>query len=161
MHQNKYRVLVGQHTYDLDIEDCLTMNMIALDEDKYHLIDATRGYSIDIVSMAIDQKRLELRINGKLMNILIQDPLDLIIQSMGYLNEENQVSQNVHAPMPGLVLEILTQEGQFLEKGHPILILEAMKMENLIKMPGPGKIHRIEIAKGETVDKGQLLIEIE
>jgi biotin carboxyl carrier protein len=67
----------------------------------------------------------------------------------------------VKAPMPGLVLNIVVEPGQTVEKGDPMIILEAMKMENVIKAAGEGRVKAIKVQKGMAVDKGQLLIELD
>ena len=63
--------------------------------------------------------------------------------------------------MPGLVLDVLVTPGQKVEKGDALLILEAMKMENVIKASGEGVVKSIQVTKGAAVDKGQLLVEME
>ena len=63
--------------------------------------------------------------------------------------------------MPGLVLSILVEPGQAVQKGDVLLILEAMKMENVLKAAGDGTVKNIAVAKGAAVDKGQLLLEME
>ncbi len=68
---------------------------------------------------------------------------------------------DIKAPMPGLVLSVQVQEGQEVQHGEPLLVLEAMKMENLIKSPGSGRVKRIHVSNGNTVEKNQLLIERE
>ena len=68
---------------------------------------------------------------------------------------------NVKAPMPGLVLDILVEAGQSVNKGDNLLILEAMKMENIIKASGNGVVKNININKKDAVEKNQLLIEME
>lgn len=67
---------------------------------------------------------------------------------------------NVKAPMPGLVLDILVEAGQSVNKGDNLLILEAMKMENIIKASGNGVVKNININKKMRL-KNQLLIEME
>ena len=62
------------------------------------------------------------------------------------------------APMPGMVLNVLAEAGQTVEKGDALLVLEAMKMENLIKATAGATVGSIEIAEGQAVEKGQLLI---
>jgi len=68
---------------------------------------------------------------------------------------------NVKAPMPGLVLDILVEPGQSVQKGDNLLILEAMKMENIIKASGSGVVKNIPVHKKDAVEKNQLLIEME
>ncbi|MCL4115950.1 UNVERIFIED_CONTAM: hypothetical protein GTU68_032768 [Idotea baltica] len=63
--------------------------------------------------------------------------------------------------MPGLVLEIRVEKGQTIEKGEPILVLEAMKMENVLKSPSGGVVADIKIEKGEAVEKNQVLVTFE
>ncbi|MEM1216899.1 MAG: biotin/lipoyl-containing protein, partial [Bacteroidota bacterium] len=68
---------------------------------------------------------------------------------------------DVLAPMPGLILDVLVAAGQAVEKGTPLVILEAMKMENVLKAAGPGTVKAIAVQQGAAVDKKQLLIEME
>ena len=63
--------------------------------------------------------------------------------------------------MPGLILEIHVRIGQAVNEDDPLLILEAMKMENVITSPRDGIIKSISVKKSESVDKNQLLIEFE
>ena len=62
--------------------------------------------------------------------------------------------------MPGLVLQILVEAGQTVQKGEPLLILEAMKMENVLKASGEGQVKSVNVQKGMAVDKGHLLLEM-
>lgn len=63
--------------------------------------------------------------------------------------------------MPGLVLQILVEPGQLVQKGDALLLLEAMKMENVIKAASNGQVKTVAVQKGAAVDKGQLLLEME
>ncbi|MFT4648054.1 MAG: biotin carboxyl carrier protein [Glaciecola sp.] len=64
----------------------------------------------------------------------------------------------VEAVMPGIVVEVLVEEGQAVEAGTPLLILEAMKMQNEIKAPGAGSVTEIRVKAGETVASGAILV---
>jgi len=66
--------------------------------------------------------------------------------------------ENIKAPMPGLVLEVMVSAGQTVQKGDPVLILEAMKMENVLKAPGDGTVVSVEVSKGNAVEKNAVLI---
>jgi pyruvate carboxylase subunit B len=63
--------------------------------------------------------------------------------------------------MPGLVLDILVEEGDTVEAEQGLLVLEAMKMENELKAPSGGIVSAIHVTDGVAVDKEDLLIEIE
>jgi biotin carboxyl carrier protein len=71
----------------------------------------------------------------------------------------NKKVKNLKAPMPGLVRQILVNVDEEIIKDTPLLILEAMKMENVIKAQGEGKIKSIQVNQGQAVEKSALLIE--
>jgi biotin carboxyl carrier protein len=65
------------------------------------------------------------------------------------------------APMPGLVVRIPVETGQKVEAGTPLVVLEAMKMENELKAPAASTVKSIRVSPGDAVEKGQLLVEFE
>ncbi len=91
----------------------------------------------------------------------ISGALDELIKSMGIERGRTKVVNAIKAPMPGLILEINVSVGQEVKENDPLLILEAMKMENCFLSPRDGVIKSIAVEKGNAVDKGQLLIEFE
>ncbi len=66
----------------------------------------------------------------------------------------------IHAPMPGLVVGVLMEAGAEVKAGQPVVVLEAMKMENDLSSPINGKIKEILVNKGQTVDLGDVLVVI-
>ncbi|WP_280524015.1 biotin/lipoyl-containing protein [Enhygromyxa salina] len=69
-------------------------------------------------------------------------------------------SGSLTAPMPGRVVKILIAVGERVELGAPAIIVEAMKMENELHAPSAGVVRSVAVAEGDTVDAGQLLIEL-
>lgn len=69
-------------------------------------------------------------------------------------------SQIVRAPMPGMLKSVLVSEGDVVQRGTPLCILEAMKMENEIKSPGDLVVKRIAVSAGIAVDKAAVLVEL-
>ena len=67
----------------------------------------------------------------------------------------------VHAPMPGLIVDVLVAKGAEVEAGQPVVIVEAMKMQNELVAPLKGRVARISVEPGATVETGQLLIAIQ
>jgi len=63
------------------------------------------------------------------------------------------------APMPGLVVRVSVEDGQAIEAGVPVVIVEAMKMENELRAPAAAKVARVRVAAGDAVEKGQVLVE--
>ena len=95
-----------------------------------------------------------------------------ILAEMKKEDEEGEVDVNAEeyrelrnrarqSPYPSLVLEVMASSGQEVKKGDALLILEAMKMENVIKAQGDGIVKEVQIEKGQTVDKGAILVEME
>jgi pyruvate carboxylase subunit B len=67
----------------------------------------------------------------------------------------------IRAPMPGLVVKVEVEEGDVVEAGQGMAIVEAMKMENELKAEGPGVVSTIHVAAGDTVEKDQILIDLD
>ena len=65
------------------------------------------------------------------------------------------------APMPGLVVRVLVETGFQVEAGQPMVVIEAMKMENELKVAGAGVVKKVLVAPGARVEKGALLVELE
>ena len=64
------------------------------------------------------------------------------------------------APMPGMVVSISVEEGQEVEKGQVLVILESMKMQNELKSPRAGKVNRIRVKSGDNVEQRQTLLSV-
>lgn len=64
------------------------------------------------------------------------------------------------APMPGLVVSVLVNEGDAVEKGQVLVVLESMKMQNELKAPRPGTVGRVRVKAGETVEQKQTLLSV-
>ena len=108
-----------------------------------------------------DPKNQVILVNNTKYEIKIEDNLDQLISKLGFNEVKKEDASDIFSPMPGLVLDILVSENEEIEKGQALVILEAMKMENIIKAQGTGKIQAIKISKGDKVEKSQLLISIE
>lgn len=67
----------------------------------------------------------------------------------------------LRAPMPGLVLRLAVTVGSRVAPGDPLLVLEAMKMENELRATAPGVVAAVRVAGGAAVEKGQVLVEFE
>lgn len=74
--------------------------------------------------------------------------------------QEDATRGEIHAPMPGLVVQVLTHEGEEVEAGHPLVVVEAMKMQNALVAPLKGRVRSIPVTPGTAVETGQLLLAI-
>ena len=98
-----------------------------------------------------------MRIGGKTYAVKLQDEQARMMKNMGFDRNAAKVKE-IKAPMPGLVINVLVKPGDQVKKGDPILVLEAMKMENVIKAPGDAVVSAVPAEKGRAVEKGQLLV---
>lgn len=124
------------------------------------LLDHQR-YEAEIMQVNRDERWVELRINGKPARVGLSSPLDKLLHDMGMDTAASARAAQVKAPMPGLVLRVLVEVGQEVQKDDKVMILEAMKMENVIKSPGQGVVKQILVQAGQAVDKNQVLIDFE
>ncbi|HWH23521.1 MAG TPA: DUF3182 family protein [Candidatus Limnocylindria bacterium] len=69
-------------------------------------------------------------------------------------------SQMIDAPMPGSVIAVHVSEGDAVEQGQPLVVLEAMKMENAVPAPAAGRVERLLVEAGQQVSRGQPLVEL-
>ncbi len=83
------------------------------------------------------------------------------LNQMGIKTTETIGTQLIKAPMPGLVVKILVKEGDTVQKGDSLLLIEAMKMENEIKANHPGVVTGIYVSEKEAVEQGAKLMTVE
>ena len=129
-------------------------------DNYYMLIDGVKHIA-RINSISPDGKLFNIRSAGQNYTVRVQTDLDQLVKKMGLSDYDTQAVGNIEAPMPGRVLDIKVDEGQAVEEGTPLMVLEARKMENILTAVGTGTISKIHVDKGATVDKGELLIEME
>ncbi len=124
-----------------------------------HVIYKNKSYNVEAVSEDGQSKQATIKVNGNNYQVKIEDQYDQLLKNLGMSDLLSNKLVEIKAPMPGLVLNMLIKEGQEIKKGDSLLILEAMKMENLIKSTTDGVIKNILITKGDKVEKGQTLIQ--
>jgi len=161
MGEQLYKAIVNNE-WELDIlqHQLAALDLIALEEGNYHLLQDDRSYQIIVEGFNAEERTVALRVNGNLYKIQLLDEVGQMVRQMGLSRNTAAKAGDVKAPMPGLVLEIAVKEGEQVQEGQPLLILEAMKMENVLKSPGEGMVEEIVVQQGSPVDKGQLLIRI-
>jgi biotin carboxyl carrier protein len=111
-----------------------------------------------VIKNSATSANILLQINGTSIEVHTKDELERLLEKMGMSLSGGAKIKELKAPMPGLVLNVLVQIGQSLQKDEPLLVLEAMKMENVIKSPVEGVIESITVKNGDKVDKNQVLI---
>lgn len=126
---------------------------------RYLLRSGTKLFKIDNVSY--DKHAVQFTLNGKWCSVDVRDEQDLLLDKLGFKTAAEIGEGELNAPMPGKILEVIVNEGDTVETGDPVAILEAMKMENELKAPIAGTITTIAVSKNDSVEKNELILEIE
>lgn len=120
-----------------------------------------KSYTATVEAVDHRAKTLTVSIDGQLRTIAISEPMDQLLASMGMDLKAMQKAEPIKAPMPGMILKILVEPGQQISKGDGLLILEAMKMENVLKAAANGVVKSVNVVERVAVEKGTVLIEME
>ena len=159
----------GKNTFSIDQEDGQwIINDAAADWDAswqpnglISVLYNGKSYTAIIEHTDRKTKEVSLRVNGQLYKIAIKEPIDLLLSNMGLDLKAMHKAEPIKAPMPGMVIKILVTPGQQINKGDGLVILEAMKMENILKATGAGIVKSIKVNERTAVEKGMVLIELE
>ena len=123
------------------------IDLVKLLDNKFHILQNHKSYNIEVLHTDYNLKRFSIKVNNNIYDLNLQTELDILLEKMGMSAAGDEKMDNVKAPMPGLVLDVLVEIGQAVKKGDNLLILEAMKMENIIKASGNGIVKSIKINK--------------
>ncbi len=160
--KDQFKVKVNEELeYQLNSEDLSSLDTLAISPTSYHILVDNKPFTAEIIEANFHKKIYEVRVNSNRYTIAIEDDLDHLIDQMGFALSSSRNISSVEAPMPGLILEINVKVGQEVKEDDPLLILEAMKMENVITSPRDGTIKSIQVSQGDAVDKNNLLVEFE
>jgi acetyl/propionyl-CoA carboxylase alpha subunit len=131
---------------------------IQIKDGSFHVIKDHKSYTVEIIKADYTEKTFVIAVNGTKYKLSAKDKFDELLKSLGMDELANKKINRILAPMPGLVIEVSVEEGTLVQKGDRLIVLEAMKMENILKSPIDGKIKKINVIKGSIVEKNQVLI---
>jgi biotin carboxyl carrier protein len=137
-------------------------------EGRPHHVDATTAAG-ETMRVRIDTRpvegwvsrrgdTLEVELRGCVYRFRVRDPRAPKLARRK--SQEDSSRGELHAPMPGLVVQVLAHEGEEVEAGHPVVVVEAMKMQNALVAPIKGRVISIPVTPGTAVESGQLLLAI-
>ena len=127
----------------------------------YHILFEGKSFEAELLKVDAENKTVHLKINNKPVELKVEDEYDQLLHRLGMDKAPGKKVNELKAPMPGLVLRILAEEGQTIKNGDSLLVLEAMKMENVLKSMGDEIIKQLKVKAGDKVEKNQLLIVME
>ncbi len=166
--RNKFFITIGEITFTVvlngsaievdgsDITD--TVDLKEIEPGKYSLLLGRKVFPISLDEVHI--REYSVSIGGTDYRIIVEDERDRLLRQIVTKTGESGKSVDILAPMPGLVTEIEVREGERVEAGMGLIVLEAMKMENEIRSNIPGIVDKIFIKPGQPVEKGYTLLTI-
>ncbi len=162
-----YNARVNNHVFEIGISDngfsvngqTVTWDIIRIGEGSFHILYNNQSYRAEVVKIDVASKCFTIKINGRHYPVALQDKFDVLLEKMGMNTNAVAKVNDVRAPMPGLIIDLKVKDGDRVKAGDPLLILEAMKMENIIKSPGDTTVKSVKVKMGDSVEKNQVLIE--
>ncbi len=142
-------------------ERSFTWDLYKVKEGSYHVIRDGRSYRVDVVKASPEDRHYSILVNGEEYEVGLKDRYDLLLERLGMEDLQGKGVENVKAPMPGKVLDVMVEEGSEVSEGDQLLVLEAMKMENVIKAPGDGTVKAVHVNVADPVEKNAVLVEFE
>jgi biotin carboxyl carrier protein len=133
------------------------IDLIHLRNNRYSVIINGRSFEIGVDPLA---GGYTVFAGARAGNFVVEDFDIARLKEKAGIKALSTVRQ-VTAPMPGMIVQIHCRQGDLVTKDQPLLVMEAMKMENDIKSPLAGKIKAVRATIGKSVDKGQILVEFE
>lgn len=133
------------------------LDMSYAQDQHVHILLNNKSYRTEVVSFNSEEKTCIIKVNGNLYIMQIQDQYDELLHRLGMDNLNKAKISDLKAPMPGLVLKVFVSPGDIIKKGDNILVLEAMKMENIIKSPADVTIKAVKVASSDKVEKNQVM----
>ena len=160
----KYVAIINNQQYEIEIDedgkvlidgDERDVDFLNLGGSLFSVI--TENKSLEAV-IDDDEGRIAVMMGGRLFETQVLDERAILMMQRRGVQETG--SGEVHAPMPGLIVEVTVQLDQQVEIGDTLVILESMKMQNELKSPIAGVVRSVQVAAGQPVEKNMLLVEI-
>ncbi len=148
--QKQLEVQIGDTTYRVQVEP--------LGASRYAMIINNHPTVVDVVEQ---NKRIVFRTGNAEIDVEVLTERERLAREMFGSGADAHLAGEVRAPMPGLILKVLVEAGDTIDVGQPLLIMEAMKMENEIRSPVAGTVKEILVAEQHPVEKDALLVVVE
>ena len=123
-----------------------------------YILWKNRKYPVEIISSR--QNQYEILFNDVSYTFTVETPFSLQRKKVLDSKKGQAEQESVKAPMPGKIIDVLVREGADIQKGEPVVILEAMKMQNEIQSPYNGKVLKVNVKANTNVMKDDVLVEI-
>ena len=164
----KYITTLDGKEYSIEIIDA---HHVAID-GRVQEVDFESISGQPVFSLIVDGKSYESYVyeteegwqvltRGRQYNLTVEDEREKRLRAAAGSGVAEAGEYHLKAPMPGLVVSIPVAEGDKVENGQTLVILESMKMQNELKSPKAGVVGRIRVKQGETVEQRQALLSVQ
>ncbi|MCX2431865.1 acetyl-CoA carboxylase biotin carboxyl carrier protein subunit [Pedobacter sp. GR22-10] len=143
------------HVNDQPVE----LDLIDISASETHILYRNQSFNVEVVEVNQQDKTCKVKVNGTIYQTKVEDRFDQLLKNLGMDNLNSNKVLEMKAPMPGMVLKVLVNAGDEVKKGDNLLILEAMKMENILKSTTDGTVSKVLVKQGDKVEKNQILIQ--
>lgn len=150
---NRYRCFIDKKEFIGDLSLIKDNNGIAV----YSLLVNGKSYDVTLYR---DKDVFNVCVNGYNYYVKIKSPFNHIKNKEKRLHEGKEIFQ-LSATIPGKIVAVKVEAGAVVKKGQPLVVIEAMKMENELKSPADGKVTKVYVKSGDKVENNALLIEID
>ncbi len=163
----KYITMVGDQEFQIEIVD---ERHVSVNGTLYEVdFDSVSGEPV--VSLLVDGKSyeayvyedeqgLQVLLHGRMFPVLVEDEREKRLRAAAGSRIAERGDFHLRSPMPGLVIALPVGEGQEVQKGEVLVVLESMKMQNELKSPRAGVISRLRVKPGDSVDQHQTLLTV-
>jgi biotin carboxyl carrier protein len=146
----KLRILVNGHPVEVDAAQLKKVTQV--EPGVFSVLSDGRSFEVRAIAMP---GGLRLEVDGRRFTAEVYDPRDRGQKSAAALATGRQ---NIAAPMPGKVIRVLVREGDAVEVGQGLVVVEAMKMQNEMKAQRLGNVVEVRVRDGDTVSAGDTLV---
>ena len=163
----RYHVTVGDDTFEVEIdaegvridgEPVAVGGPESVGPSLYSFL--VGGASHTVVAERSGPGVWNLQLRGRRARVEVVDDRTRAMRDMASTGSAVKGPSPVRAPMPGLVVKVEVEEGEWVEEGGGLLVVEAMKMENSLTAPVGGRVGTIHVVAGQTVEKDEILIDM-
>ena len=149
---------VVNNRFNFELNKEANWRLVEIKKDRFHIIYKNKSFIVDVLKHNKKSKSFEIAINNSTYSVQLKDQFDELLNDLGMDVGNSNKDNDVKAPMPGRVIEILVKKGDFVSEGDSLIVLEAMKMENIIKSTREGVLKNIQVIEGNNVEKNAILL---
>ncbi|NDJ78636.1 MAG: biotin/lipoyl-binding protein [Chloroflexi bacterium] len=163
----KYQTIINDQTFEIEINED---GRILVDGEE-RAVDFRVLRQGELYSLLVDYRSFEavvalgddihhVMIAGNQYEVKVTDERSRRLESAFMALGDSGAEVSIRAPMPGMIVRVPVEEGQDVEQGDTVVILESMKMENELKAPRGGTVCHVNIGPGDSVEQNKVLVTI-